>query len=174
MGAIHDSRSTIHVRERVLGLGSLKRILTRERRGKRVVLTNGVFDLLHVGHVAYLERAKSFGDLLVVAVNNDASVRALKGPTRPVNPAQSRAEVLAGLRAVDYVTLFSGIRATAVIRALAPDVYVKGGDYTPATLNRDERSALKDVGAQVIIVPFVRGFSTTKTIQKMNKRKRRQ
>jgi D-beta-D-heptose 7-phosphate kinase/D-beta-D-heptose 1-phosphate adenosyltransferase len=148
-------------------LGRLRGVLARKRRRKTVVLTNGVFDLLHLGHVAYLEKARSFGDLLVVAVNADASVRALKGPKRPVNPALARAGVLAALRSVDYVTIFSGKRATAVIMALAPDVYVKGGDYTLATLNAEERGALKKVGAKIKIIPFVRGFSTTRTIKKM-------
>lgn len=148
-------------------LNALTKTLTRARRGKKVVLTNGVFDLLHVGHVAYLEKAKSFGDLLVVAVNNDASVRALKGPARPVNPAKGRAKVLAGLRAVDFVTVFHGKRATAVIRALEPDIYVKGGDYSVATLNKEERVVLQEVGSKIKIIPFVRGYSTTRTIQKM-------
>lgn len=157
----------LHGGNRVLGLGSLKRLLTHMRRGRRVVLTNGVFDLLHVGHVSYLQKARSYGDLLVVAVNADASVRALKGPTRPINPARARAEVLAALRCVDFVTIFPGKRATAVIRALAPDVYVKGGDYTPDTLDAGERAALKKIGAKIKIIPFVKGFSTTRTIRKM-------
>jgi rfaE bifunctional protein nucleotidyltransferase chain/domain len=153
----------------VLALAGLKQALKRLRRGRKVVLTNGVFDLLHPGHVAYLEKARSFGGLLVVAVNGDASVRALKGPSRPVNPAAARARVLAGLRAVDFVTIFPGVRATAVIRTLAPDVYVKGGDYSPKTLNGEERKALEKVGAKIKIVPFVKGFSTTRTIKKMKR-----
>ncbi|HXV74157.1 MAG TPA: adenylyltransferase/cytidyltransferase family protein, partial [Sphingomonadales bacterium] len=121
------------------------------RKRKLVVLTNGVFDLLHVGHVAYLKKAKSLGDLLVVAVNGDASVRALKGPSRPIHAAPARAQVLSGLRSVDFVTIFSDVRATKVIRALKPDVYVKGGDYTAKTLNGEERAALKSVGARIRI-----------------------
>ena len=156
--------------KRVLELAGLKRILTRARRGKKVVLTNGVFDLLHMGHVTYLEDAKSLGDILVVAVNNDASVRALKGPTRPINSAAARAKVLTGLRAVDFATIFSGERATKVIRELAPDIYVKGGDYTAATLNPEEKKALEDVGAKIVILQFVKGFSTTKTIKHLKKK----
>jgi len=148
-------------------LAALKKALARVRRRGKVVLTNGVFDLLHPGHIAYLEKARSFGDALVVAVNGDASVRALKGPSRPINAAVARARVLAGLRAVDFVTIFPGVRASSVIRAVAPDVYVKGGDYTLATLNGDERKALEQVGAKIKIIPFVKGFSTTKTIRKM-------
>src|SRR3989338_5246877 len=155
--------------DRMKTLGVLKKALARTRRGKKVVLTNGVFDLLHVGHVAYLEKAKSFGDVLVVAVNGDASVRVLKGPTRPVNPAKARAQVLAGLRAVDHATIFHGKRVTSVIRAREPDIYVKGGDYSVATLNEEEREALRKIGARIKIIPFVRGFSTTKTIKKMKK-----
>ena len=150
-------------------LQRLKRILARIRRRKKVVLTNGVFDLLHVGHVAYLERAKRFGDILVVAVNGDASVRALKGPSRPVNKARARARVLAGLKAVDFATIFAEKRATRIIRALAPDVYVKGGDYSPATLNGEEREALREVGAKIRIIPFIKGYSTTGTIRKLGR-----
>jgi D-beta-D-heptose 7-phosphate kinase/D-beta-D-heptose 1-phosphate adenosyltransferase len=167
MAPLHASHFTLHDGKRVMTLDKLRKILPRARRGKRVVLTNGVFDLLHVGHVTYLERAKSLGDLLVVAVNGDASVRALKGPSRPVHSAPSRARVLAGLRPVDFVTVFPEVRAAKVIRAVKPDVYVKGGDYTPATLNAEERAALKSVGAKVRILPFVRGYSTTKTLRKM-------
>ena len=150
-------------------LQRLKRILARIRRRKKVVLTNGVFDLLHVGHVAYLERAKRFGDILVVAVNGDASVRALKGPSRPVNKARARARVLVGLKAVDFATIFAEKRATRIIRALAPDVYVKGGDYSPATLNGEEREALREVGAKIRIIPFIKGYSTTGTIRKLGR-----
>jgi rfaE bifunctional protein nucleotidyltransferase chain/domain len=156
-----------HESKRTLPLNKLKNALKRLRRGKKVVLTNGVFDLLHVGHVAYLEKAGSFGDILVVAVNSDASVRALKGPARPVNAARARARVLTGLRAVDYATIFTGKRATKVIRAIAPDIYVKGGDYTPDTLNAEERKALEEAGAEIRIVPFIKGFSTTKIIRRL-------
>ena len=135
--------------------------------GRRVVLANGCFDLLHVGHVRYLDAARRLGDVLVVAVNGDASVRALKGPKRPINTAGARARVLVGLKAVDFATIFTEKRATRVIRALAPDVYVKGGDYTAATLNKEEREALRDVGAKVRIITFVKGYSTTKAIRKM-------
>ena len=98
--------------------------------GRRVVCTNGVFDLLHCGHVDYLARAAAFGDVLLVCVNDDAGVTALKGPSRPLNPSWARAAVLAGLESVGAVTVFPGERATEALRLAAPDVYVKGGDYT--------------------------------------------
>lgn len=131
------------------------------REGRRLVLTNGCFDILHAGHVDYLQRSRALGDALAVAINSDASVRALKGPTRPVNPAEDRARVLLALRAVDYVTTYETIRATEVIRAVRPAVYAKGGDYTVETLDPEERAALAEVGADVQILPLVPGRSTT-------------
>src|SRR6476469_6665725 len=110
--------------------------------GKRLVLTNGCFDLLHVGHVRYLEEARGLGDFLIVAVNGDESVRALKGAGRPLNSEEDRAEILAALECVDFVTIFPERRATAVIEALRPAIYVKGGDYTLDSLNPEEVAAL--------------------------------
>lgn len=136
--------------------------------GRRLVFTNGVFDLLHAGHVRYLNQARALGDALVVALNSDASVRALKGPTRPLNGEADRAEVLRGLRAVDAVVVFSGERCTDVIRAIRPHVYAKGGDYTPESLNREEKAALDEAGAEIRILPLVEGKSTTATLRKMN------
>jgi rfaE bifunctional protein nucleotidyltransferase chain/domain len=134
--------------------------------GKRLVLTNGCFDLLHTGHVRYLEEARRCGDALMVAVNSDASVRELKGPTRPVNGELDRAEVLAALRCVDHVTIFPGKRVTEVIRQLKPDVYAKGGDYTPETLDAGEKAALDEVGAEIRILQLVPGRSTTAILEK--------
>jgi len=99
-------------------------------RGGKLVFTNGVFDLLHVGHVRYLQHARSLGDALVVAVNGDDSVRALKGPTRPINGEHDRAEVLAALECVNYVTIFHSIRVTDLVATIRPQAYAKGGDYT--------------------------------------------
>ena len=129
--------------------------------GKRLVLTNGCFDLLHTGHVRYLEQARECGDALLVAVNSDASVRELKGPARPLNSELDRAEVLAALRCVDHVTIFTGKRVTEVIRSLRPAVYAKGGDYTLATLNPEERGALEEVGTEIKLLQLVPGRSTT-------------
>ena len=137
------------------------------RAGKRVVLTNGVFDLLHQGHLHSLRAARAQGDALLVAINSDASVRALKGPTRPVQSEVTRAEALGALPEVDGVVIFGEQRLTKEIRALRPDVYCKSGDYTVDTLNQEERRALDEVGARIEIVPFLPGFSTTSIIEKM-------
>jgi len=135
--------------------------------GKRLVFTNGCFDLLHVGHVRYLQAARALGDALLVAVNGDASVRALKGPSRPINCEADRAEVLAALGCVDYVTVFHTERVTELVRTVRPQVYAKGGDYTVESLNPEERNALKEVGAEIRILPLVPGKSTTATLGRM-------
>ncbi len=132
--------------------------------GRRLVFTNGCFDLLHVGHVRYLQAARQEGDALAVALNGDASVRALKGQGRPLNPADERAEVLAALACVDYVTIFEEPRATRLLAQVRPHVYVKGGDYTLETLNAEEHAALRDVDARIAFVPVVPGRSTTRLV----------
>ncbi|HEY3661631.1 MAG TPA: adenylyltransferase/cytidyltransferase family protein [Chthoniobacterales bacterium] len=136
-------------------------------KGGRIVLTNGCFDLLHVGHVRYLQQAAELGDCLAVAVNGDESVQALKGPGRPLNGAEDRAEVLAALECVDFVTIFPAMRATAVIEAVRPAIYVKGGDYTLESLDPEEVAALKKVGAEIKTLPLVPGKSTTGLIERM-------
>jgi rfaE bifunctional protein nucleotidyltransferase chain/domain len=125
---------------------------------KRIVLTNGVFDLLHVGHLRYLRQARAEGDLLVVAVNADASVRATK-PGRPLVPESERAELVAALSPVDYAVIFAEPTADDLLRALRPDVYVKGGDYTEATL--PEAATAREVGARLAFVPLVPNRSST-------------
>ena len=139
------------------------------RAGKRLVLTNGCFDLLHVGHVRYLEQARQLGDFLAVAVNGDESVRTLKGTGRPLNSEADRAEVLAALEAVSFVTIFPTVRATEVIETARPAVYVKGGDYTPESLDAEERSAVRSIGAETVILPLVPGKSTSQMIQGITK-----
>lgn len=138
-----------------------------EAQGKKLVFTNGCFDLLHAGHVRYLNDARALGDALVIGLNSDASVRALKGPERPLNNENDRSEVLCGLRAVDAVVVFDDQRATGLIEAIRPHVYAKGGDYTVESLNREERAALDAAGTEIRILPLVPGRSTTKTINKM-------
>jgi D-glycero-beta-D-manno-heptose 1-phosphate adenylyltransferase len=135
--------------------------------GKRVVLTNGVFDLLHTGHLYYLQQAHALGDALVVALNADASVRALKGPARPVQTEEQRAYALGALACVDAITIFCEPRLTAEIRALRPDVYCKAGDYTLESLDAGERGALQEAGAQIKFLPFLPGFSTTELIARI-------
>jgi rfaE bifunctional protein nucleotidyltransferase chain/domain len=135
-------------------------------RGGKLVFTNGVFDLLHVGHVRYLQHARSLGDALLVAVNGDASVRALKGPTRPINGEHDRAEVIAALECVSYVTIFPTVRVTDLIATIRPQAYAKGGDYTIAGLNPEERAALEAAGSEIHILTLVPGKSTTAIIEK--------
>ena len=136
--------------------------------GKRLVVTNGCFDLLHVGHVTYLETARQQGDALLVGVNGDAAVRQLKGLDRPVNPETDRAAVLAALESVDGVCIFAEATATRFLAAARPDVYVKGGDYTLDTLNSEERHTVEQAGGKIVIVPCVPGKSTTALLEKIN------
>jgi rfaE bifunctional protein nucleotidyltransferase chain/domain len=144
---------------RVVELPSLlDAIAARRADGARVVLTNGVFDLLHVGHLRYLRQARSEGDLLVVGVNTDASIGCFK-PGRPIVPAAERAELVAALEPVDFVVVFDAPTAGGLVEAVRPDVYVKGGDYTETTL--PEAEAARAVGARIVIVPLVPGQSTT-------------
>jgi rfaE bifunctional protein nucleotidyltransferase chain/domain len=137
------------------------------RQGQRIVATNGCFDLLHFGHVDYLQRAKKLGDLVVVGLNSDLSVRQLKGPHRPLAPQKQRAAVLAALACVDKVVIFPQVRAHRFLAAVRPDIYVKGGDYRPETLVGRERAVLTAIGSRIRILPFVKGFSTTRLIQKI-------
>jgi rfaE bifunctional protein nucleotidyltransferase chain/domain len=136
------------------------------RAGRRLVFTNGCFDLLHVGHVRYLQAARALGDALLVAVNGDGSVRALKGPDRPINSENDRAEVLGALECVDFLTIFHQERVTDLVRTIRPQVYAKGGDYTVQSLDPGERGALEAVGADIRILPLVPGKSTTNIIEK--------
>lgn len=135
--------------------------------GRRIVVTNGCFDLLHVGHVAYLEAARGEGDLLLVGVNGDQAVRELKGPGRPINHESDRAAVVAALESVDAVHVFPGTRAADFLRAARPDIYVKGGDYTLETLDPVERKVVEDGGGRIVLIPFVPGKSTTALVQKL-------
>ena len=135
--------------------------------GKRVVLTNGVFDLLHTGHLYYLLKARALGDALFVAINADASVKILKGPLRPVQSELERAYALAALACVDVVVVFGEPRLAQEILALKPDVYVKAGDYTLEKLEKSERAALQSVEARIEFMPYLQGFSTTALIAKI-------
>jgi rfaE bifunctional protein nucleotidyltransferase chain/domain len=132
--------------------------------GRKLVFTNGCFDLLHAGHVRYLQGARQLGDALAVGLNGDASVRALKGAGRPLNPAEDRAEVLAALACVDFITVFPEERATHLLTAVRPHIYVKGGDYRRETLDPDELAALEAADARIEFVPMVPGRSTTALI----------
>jgi len=151
------------------------------QRGQRVVFTNGCFELLHVGHIRYLQAARALGDCLVVGLNSDSSVRTIKGPPRPLVPEMERAELLAALGCVDYVVIFEEPTAEALVAALKPDVYVKGGDYTAANGQQQaaseeqpggtrlkiapEMRVVQEYGGQVVILPYSSGHSTTYLIE---------
>ena len=135
--------------------------------GRRLVVTNGCFDLLHLGHVAYLETARTHGDALLVGVNGDEAVRQLKGPDRPLNAENDRAAVLAALESVSGVCIFAERTATRFLTAAQPDIYVKGGDYTLETLDADERRAVEAGGGKIVLIPFVPGKSTTALLNKI-------
>ena len=135
--------------------------------GKTVVTTNGCFDILHVGHVRYLEKTKTFADYLIVLLNSDKSVRSIKGPTRPINNEDDRAEILSALRCVDYVVLFDEDSPRNLLDEMKPDVYTKGADYTMETL--PEAEIMRKNNTRVEFIEFVEGKSTTKTIEKMRR-----
>ncbi len=135
--------------------------------GKTLVFTNGVFDLLHVGHVRYLAAARSLGDALVVAINSDRTVHELKGPSRPLIPEAERAEVLAALRQVTYVHVFDDISPRSLIASLLPDVLVKGGDYDLDQIHG--REEVEAAGGRVVSLPFIEGASTSAMIEKMKR-----
>jgi glycerol-3-phosphate cytidylyltransferase len=137
------------------------------RRSKRLVFTNGVFDILHAGHVQYLEAARRLGDVLIVGINTDDSVRRLgKGPDRPVNTLADRMTVLSALRAVDGVLAFDEDTPVELIRALEPEVHVKGGDYDPEQM--PETPLVRSYGGQVVILPLLEGRSTTGTLRRLS------
>ncbi len=145
----------------------LKEAARFKKSRKKIVFTNGCFDILHVGHVRYLSEAKKLGDALVVAINTDASVKKLKGPERPVTRQEDRAEVLGGLSSVDYVIFFGENTPEKVIHALRPDVLVKGGDWKVEQIAGG--SFVKSYGGKVKSLPFYNGFSTTGLIEKIRK-----
>jgi len=143
---------------------SIERVAEMKRTGKRVVFTNGCFDLLHPGHTRYLAEARTLGDALVVAINSDLSVRALKGPSRPILPESERAEVIAALRCVDLVTTFDDLTPRDLLARMLPQVLVKGGDWGPTNIvGREEVEA---AGGRVVSIPVVLGYSTSELIKK--------
>lgn len=135
--------------------------------GRRLVVTNGCFDVLHVGHVTYLEAARAQGDALLVGVNSDQSVRELKGPDRPVNSEADRATVLAALQSVDAVYVFGDRTALRFLSTIQPDIYVKGGDYTVDTINQEERRLVEQLGGKVVVLAGVPGKSTSALFEKL-------
>jgi D-glycero-beta-D-manno-heptose 1-phosphate adenylyltransferase len=143
-----------------------RRVTALRAGGGRVVFTNGCFDLLHVGHVRYLQAARGLGDVLVVGVNSDASVRRLKGNARPIVPEQERAEVLAALACIDHVTIFDESTPERLLAYLRPDVHVKGGDYREEDLA--EAPLVRSWGGKVVILPLTPGHSTTELVRKLD------
>lgn len=151
------------IRNKIFKSKDLALLIRRaQKKGQKVVFTNGCFDLIHKGHVTYLEKARQQGDILIVALNSDASIRKIKGPTRPINKLSDRLHVMAALESVDYVTSFSQDTPLQLIRLLQPNVLVKGGDWKP-----DQIVGAPDVlkrGGKVLSITFIKGHSTTKMI----------
>lgn len=152
-----DLRAMVEVRERL------------RAAGRGLVMTNGCFDLLHTGHIYFLQEARKLGDHLVVALNSDSSTRILKGPTRPVQSETERAFALGALACIDHVVIFTTPDLVAEITAIKPDIYVKAGDYSLERLHAGERAALEAAGAKIQFLPFLQGFSTTSLIQKITR-----
>ncbi|HEU5397472.1 MAG TPA: adenylyltransferase/cytidyltransferase family protein [Verrucomicrobiae bacterium] len=160
----------MHFRDKIIPWPELSEWRKKNRhQGKTLVVTNGCFDILHLGHVTYLETARQFGHLLLVGVNGDAAVGELKGPGRPVNSETDRAAVLAALESVGAVCIFPEKTATRFLSLAQPDIYVKGGDYTLETLNQEERRAVESAGGQIKLIPFVPGKSTTALLAKISR-----
>ena len=157
------------MKEKIKTIEDLHRIVEDlKKKGKRIVFTNGCFDLLHLGHIRYLEKAKSLGDILVVGVNSDRSVQSLKGPERPILPEEERAEILSGLECVDYITLFDELTPLELISSLQPHILVKGGNWAKETTVG--REVVERSGGEVVILPFVEGSSTSNLIETILKR----
>lgn len=160
------------MKAKIVSSDQLAAVSTALRQSRRkLVFTNGCFDLLHVGHVRYLQAARQLGDALAVGINGDASVRQLKGEGRPLNAEEDRAAVIAALESVDYVVLFPDVRATTLLEKIRPAVYVKGGDYTVQTLDVEEQGVLQQIGAEIRIIPFESGYSTSGLIERIHRPK---
>ena len=141
--------------------------LVKELKNKKIVTTNGVFDILHLGHIKYLQEAKKLGDVLIVAINSDSSVKQIKGPERPINNQQSRAEVLAALSFVDYIVTFNETDPVNILSELKPDIHVKGGDYNINQII--EKDIIEKNNGKIILIPEIKGYSTTDLIKKIIK-----
>ena len=156
------------MKKKVISVEELAQIAKAMRAaGKRLVVTNGCFDLLHLGHVRYLRAARTLGDALAVGLNGDQSVRELKGADRPINNERDRADLLAALEDVDFIVIFPEVRATRFLETVAPTIYVKGGDYTSDTLNAEERAVMEKAGTEIRFIPFEPGYSTSKIIERL-------
>ena len=162
--------SPMNFRDKILSADALQNWRNQLRiSGKKLVVTNGCFDLLHLGHVTYLDAARRLGDALLVGLNGDEGVRQLKGEGRPLNSETDRAAVLAALEMVNAVCIFPDKSAGRFLSAAEPDVYVKGGDYTLETLNPEERGIVEKAGGKIVILPIVPGKSTSSLVQKISR-----
>ncbi len=153
---------------KIKSLLELKRIVDKlKKKGKKVVFTNGCFDILHPGHIYYLKEAKKRGDIFILGLNSDSSVRKLKGSGRPLIPERERAEILSNFEFIDYIFIFHEETPERAIREISPDILVKGGDYRKKEVVG--RKFVEEKGGKVIIIPFLKGYSTTKLIEKIKK-----
>ncbi|HOT98646.1 MAG TPA: adenylyltransferase/cytidyltransferase family protein [bacterium] len=160
----------ISAEDKIVTEEPLKQRLQQARaQGRTIVWTNGVFDILHAGHITYLERAAALGDVLVVGLNTDASVQLNKGPLRPIVPERERARLLAALACVDYVILYGDQSPVELIGRLKPDIYAKGGDYNLDTINQPERRLMERLGGRIELLPGVPGLSTSAIIERILK-----
>ena len=168
--ALLSKRASLNFRDKFLSFQELANWRERFRQtGRKLVVTHGCFDLLHPGHVTYLESARDHGDALLVGVNGDEAVRALKGEGRPINHEQDRATVIAALESVSHVCIFPDVKASEFLCRSQPDVWVKGGDYTLETLVQEERQIVERAGGRIVLIPFVSGKSTSGLVQKISR-----
>lgn len=165
-----DKNCAVNFRDKIISWDKLpKWRATIRASGRKLVVTNGCFDILHLGHVTYLESARNLGDALLVGLNGDDSARQLKGPGRPINSESDRAAVLAALASVDGVCIFAERSALRFLTEVRPDIYVKGGDYRLDTLDQEERRTVEEAGGKIVILPFVPGKSTTALLEKISR-----
>ena len=154
--------------QKIKSIGELNKIVgILKNKNKKIVTTNGIFDILHIGHIRYLQEAKKLGNVLIVAVNSDSSTRQIKGPKRPLNSEKDRAEALASLECVDYIAIFNEKNPIRVLARIKPDIHVKGGDYNISQLT--EKDIVEKNKGKVVLIPKVEGYSTTDLIKKIVK-----
>ena len=155
-------------KQKIKSIGELNKIVgILKNKNKKIVTTNGIFDILHIGHIRYLQEAKKLGNVLIVAVNSDSSTRQIKGPKRPLNSEKDRAEALASLECVDYIAIFNEKNPIRVLARIKPDIHVKGGDYNISQIT--EKDIVEKNKGKVVLIPKVEGYSTTDLIKKIVK-----
>lgn len=153
--------------EKIKSIKELAKIIRGLKKNKKIITTNGIFDIMHIGHLRYLQKSKSMGDILVVGINSDSSTKNLKGEKRPINNENERAEILSGLSCIDYVTIFNEKTPEKFLAQIKPNIHVKGGDYS---LNQiAEKRVVEENGGKVVLLPLVEGYSTTNLINKIIK-----